>query len=74
MGQKIAWVLSVALLLCSGALGVYNGINERDAAHTLVQKSVRYLEKTKKGRTLSSPAFSEVLMPPRWRTKVPVRS
>jgi hypothetical protein len=40
MGRNIAWVLSLALLLCSGALGVYNGITEWSGADTLLRKSV----------------------------------
>jgi hypothetical protein len=40
MGRKIAWALSLALLLFTGVLGIYNGITEWDASQTPVQKSV----------------------------------
>jgi len=40
MGRKIAWVLSLALLLFTGVVGIYNGITERSTGATTLQKSV----------------------------------
>jgi uncharacterized membrane protein YuzA (DUF378 family) len=40
MGRKAAWILSVLVLLNTGALGVYNGITELSQATTPLQKSV----------------------------------
>jgi hypothetical protein len=40
MGRKIAWVVSLALLLLTGFLGIHNGITEWDPANNAVQKSV----------------------------------
>jgi multisubunit Na+/H+ antiporter MnhB subunit len=39
-GRKIAWVLSLALLLFTGVVGIYNTITEWDPSRTPVQKSV----------------------------------
>jgi hypothetical protein len=40
MARKIAWVVSLALLLVTGVLGIYNGITEWEPGHDLLQKSV----------------------------------
>jgi hypothetical protein len=40
MGRKIAWVLSLALLIISGVLGVRNGVTEWNSGTTPAQKSV----------------------------------
>ena len=40
MGRKVAWILSIALLLFTGVIGVYNGITERGEGVTPLQKSV----------------------------------
>ena len=40
MGQKVAWVLSLALLVVTGVLGVYNGITEWGEGQTAMQHSV----------------------------------
>lgn len=40
MGRKIAFVLSLLLLLVTGVLGIYNGITEWPEAITPVQQSV----------------------------------
>lgn len=40
MGRKIAFALSLALLLFTGVVGIYNGINERSTGATNLQKSV----------------------------------
>lgn len=40
MGRKIAWVLSLALLIVSGVLGVHNGVTEWNSGNTAAQKSV----------------------------------
>ena len=40
MGRKIAFGLSLALLLFTGVVGIYNGINERSTGATSLQKSV----------------------------------
>jgi hypothetical protein len=40
MGRKIAWGLSLALLLLTGFLGVYNGVTEWDPTNSPIQKSV----------------------------------
>jgi peptidoglycan/LPS O-acetylase OafA/YrhL len=39
--HRIAWILSLALVLCTGVLGVYNGITEQSDGATALQKSVR---------------------------------
>jgi hypothetical protein len=38
--RRIAWLLSLGLLLFTGVVGIYNGITEWSGAHTLLQKSV----------------------------------
>jgi peptidoglycan/LPS O-acetylase OafA/YrhL len=40
MGRKIAFALSLVLLLFTGVVGIYNGINERSTGATNLQKSV----------------------------------
>jgi FtsH-binding integral membrane protein len=40
MGQKVAWILSLALLVATGVLGVYNGITEWGEGQTAMQRSV----------------------------------
>jgi uncharacterized membrane protein (DUF485 family) len=40
MGRKIAWVVSLALLLLTGFLGIHNGVTEWDPANNPIQKSV----------------------------------
>jgi hypothetical protein len=40
MVRKIAWVLSLAVLLVTGADGIYNGVTEWGDAHTRMQQSV----------------------------------
>jgi peptidoglycan/LPS O-acetylase OafA/YrhL len=40
MGRKIAFVLSLAVLLINGVIGIYNGITERATGATNLQKSV----------------------------------
>lgn len=40
MGQKIAWGLSLALLVFTGVVGVYNGITEWADGQTVMQHSV----------------------------------
>ena len=40
MGRKVAWVVSLALLLVTGCLGIYNGWTERSEAQTAAQQSV----------------------------------
>lgn len=40
MRWKIAWVLSLALLLFTGCIGVYNGLTEWGEGDTLLQQSV----------------------------------
>ena len=40
MGRKIAWVLSLALLIVLGVLGVHNGVTEWNSGTTPAQKSV----------------------------------
>ena len=40
MGRKIAWVLSLALLVFTGVVGIYNGVTEWDPSRTPVQKTV----------------------------------
>jgi hypothetical protein len=29
MKHRVAWILSLLLLICTGAIGIYNGITER---------------------------------------------
>jgi hypothetical protein len=40
MGRKIAWVLSLALLVVTGVVGVYNGLREWGDGRTPAQDSV----------------------------------
>ena len=40
MARKVAWIVSILLLLNTGGIGVYNGITELADAHTPLQKSV----------------------------------
>jgi len=40
MGRKIAWALSLVLLVFTGVIGVYNGVTEWDPSRTPVQESV----------------------------------
>jgi hypothetical protein len=40
MGRKIAWILSLVLLLFTGAVGVYNGLTEWREGRTPAQHSV----------------------------------
>ena len=40
MGRKIAWVLSLALLIVLGVLGIRNGVAEWNSGTTPAQKSV----------------------------------
>lgn len=40
MGRKIAFALSLALLLITGVLGIYNGIMERSTGANGLQRSV----------------------------------
>lgn len=40
MGGKIAWVLSLAILVLTGVLGIHNGITEWNQEHNPAQKSV----------------------------------
>lgn len=40
MGRKIAWVLSLAVLVVTGVLGVYNGLTEWEDGRTPMQRSV----------------------------------
>lgn len=38
--RRIAWIISLGLLLVTGCLGIYNGISERGDGGTALQKSV----------------------------------
>jgi hypothetical protein len=40
VARKIVWFVAIALLLITGALGIYNGLNEWRGAGTTLQKSV----------------------------------
>lgn len=40
MGRKIAWVLSLALLLFTGVVGIYNGITQWSDGESTLQRSV----------------------------------
>ena len=40
MGRKIAWILSLALLLFTGCVGLYNGLTEWREGGTTMQQSV----------------------------------
>jgi hypothetical protein len=40
MGKKLAWVLSLAVLVVSAVMGAYNGITEWGGGRTLMQHSV----------------------------------
>ncbi len=40
IGRKIAFVLSLALVVVTGVMGIYNGITERSTGTTNLQKSV----------------------------------
>src|SRR5258705_12120349 len=37
---RIAWILSLILLLITGVMGIYNGITERPTGSTMLEKSV----------------------------------
>ncbi len=37
---RIAWILSLILLLITGVMGIYNGITERSTGSTMLEKSV----------------------------------
>jgi uncharacterized membrane protein (DUF2068 family) len=40
MGRKVAWILSLALLLFTGVVGIHNGITEWGDGLTALQQSV----------------------------------
>jgi peptidoglycan/LPS O-acetylase OafA/YrhL len=40
MGRRVAWVLSLGLLLFTGVVGIYNGLTEWGEGRTLSQQSV----------------------------------
>jgi hypothetical protein len=40
MGRKIAWVLSLAVLVVTGGLGIFNGLNEWGEGETTAQRLV----------------------------------
>ena len=40
MARKVAWIVSILLLLNTGGIGLYNGITELSEANTPLQKSV----------------------------------
>ena len=40
MARRVAWIVSILLLLNTGGLGVYNGIAELSSARTPLQQSV----------------------------------
>jgi|SRR5687768_8628172 len=40
MARRAAWILSILLLLNTGAIGVYNGLTELSGARTPLQRSV----------------------------------
>jgi hypothetical protein len=40
MTRKVAWIVSILLLLNTGGLGLYNGLSELSDAHTPLQRSV----------------------------------
>ena len=40
MGRKAVWIVAILLLLNTGLVGFYNGLNEFSDAHTPLQKSV----------------------------------
>lgn len=40
MARRVAWILSILLLLNVGALGIYNGLNELSGARMPLQKAV----------------------------------
>jgi hypothetical protein len=40
VGRRVAWILSLAALGCTGVLGIYNGVTEWRDASTLFQQSV----------------------------------
>ncbi|MFL5480804.1 MAG: hypothetical protein ACJ8AK_01305 [Gemmatimonadaceae bacterium] len=40
MGRKVAWVLSLGLLLFTGAVGIYNGLTEWGEGRGSLQRSV----------------------------------
>lgn len=40
MGRKIAWVLSLAVLVITGGLGIFNGLNEWGEGETTAQRLV----------------------------------
>ncbi|HUQ84241.1 MAG TPA: hypothetical protein VM076_24025 [Gemmatimonadaceae bacterium] len=40
MRRRVAWILSILLLLNTGLIGLYNGVTELPDAHTPLQQSV----------------------------------
>ena len=40
MGRKIAWILSLALLVFTGVVGIHNGLTEWGDGRTIMQQSV----------------------------------
>jgi hypothetical protein len=42
MGRKVAWIVSILLLLTTAATGLYSGVNDLAYAKTALQKSVTY--------------------------------
>ena len=42
MARKVAWIVSILLLLNTGALGIYSGVSDLPDARTVLQRSVTY--------------------------------
>jgi FtsH-binding integral membrane protein len=40
MGRKVAWILSLGILLFTGVVGIYNGVTEWDEGRGPLQRSV----------------------------------
>jgi hypothetical protein len=40
VGTRVAWILSLAVLGCTGVLGIYNGVTEWRGASTPFQQSI----------------------------------